>query len=162
MERVVRKLGVLALLLGLLVSVSGVPMAGVWAQPNKPLRTVMEWDVVWGPPIGWVGTVSGDIEGTITVTLVDARWTPKTEHFLETWVIETNTGEIWGEEEGVAAPNGRGLANGRITYATGDWTDLEGCRYHWSGTGEVTPNPPGPPDIHLELTMFILPSTGSI
>jgi len=116
----------LTFLLALAFTLALVP--AVSAQPNKPLRCGMSWDIDYDiVPVGWRGTVWGDINGDLTATLVDARWTPhdKTEHWIETWVIVTGTGEIYGEEEGV----------------------------------EMT-DPGPPPDIHLELTMFILPSTG--
>ncbi len=151
----------LTFLLALTFTLALVP--AIPAQAKEPLRIAMEWDVDWTiPPLGgWVGTVSGDINGDLTATLVYGRWTPhgKTEHWNETWVIETGAGDIWGEEKGVAAPMGWCLAKGRITDATGDWTHLIGCIFHWSGTWEMTDSGP-PPDIHLELTMFILPSTG--
>ena len=138
----------------------------VSAQPNKPLRVVMQWDLDYTiVPIGWSGEVSGDITGDITVTLVYARWTGKeqdrTEHWKETWVITTASGEIYGEEEGAATNgNGRCNARGRITDATGDWEHLIGCIFHWKGSAWVTD--PGPPlQVHCDLTMVILPSTGS-
>jgi hypothetical protein len=156
----------LTFLLALAFTLALVP--AVSAQPpmhaSAPLRCEMSWDVNWtiGPYGGWEGTVSGDITGDLTATLVDPpRWTPhmKTEHWIETWVIVTADGNIYGKEEGVAAPNMWGLAKGRITDATGEWEDLIGCIFHWSGACEMT-DPEPPPAIHCELTMFILPSTG--
>jgi len=153
----------LIVLLALALAFTLVSVPAFSAQPNKPLRCEMSWDIDYTIfPVGWRGTVWGDINGDITVTLVDARWTPhdKTEHWIETWVIETASGEIWGEEEGAASmANGKGNARGRITHATGDWTHLIGCIFHWSCTAEMT-DPGPPPDYHLDLTMFILPSTG--
>ncbi len=134
----------------------------VLAQPNKPLRVVMHWDIDYTIfPIGWSGTVSGDINGDITVTLVDARWTPhdKTEHWIETWVIVTDSGEILGEEEGAASmASPKCGARGRITGATGEWTHLIGCIFYWKGDAEMT-DPGPPPQWHVDATLFILPST---
>jgi len=126
-----------------------VSVPAVSAQPNRPLRVVMAWDLDYSiSPIGWSGTVSGDIEGDIVVTLVYARWTgreqDKTEHWKETWVITTASGEIHGEEEGAATMgNGKCNARGRITHATGPWTHLIGCIFHWKGIAWMTD--PGPP-----------------
>jgi hypothetical protein len=153
----------LTFLLALAFTLALVP--AVSAQPPyTPLRCEMSLDIDYRDDgsVGWLGTVEGDINGALNATLAYARWTPhdKTEHWIETWVIETGTGEIYGEEEGVAAPNMWGLAKGRITDATGEWEDLIGCIFHWSGACEVTGLIDGKPVIHCELTMFILPSTG--
>jgi len=162
----VKQIKRLIILLAFTLAFTLVSVPTVSAQPNKPLRVVMQWDLDYSiDPIGWSGTVSGDITGEITVTLVYARWTgkeqDKTEHFKETWVITTASGEIHGEEEGMATMgNGKCNARGRITDATGPWTHLIGCIFHWKGTAEMT-DPGPPPQWHCDLTMLILPSTGS-
>jgi hypothetical protein len=53
------------------------------AQPNKHLKCEFEMDVFWTTPPHREGTVTGDIEGTLTVTELPATLPGKTEHFLE-------------------------------------------------------------------------------
>jgi len=136
----VKKLIVLLALAFTLVLVPAVS-----AQPMKPLRCglVLELIFVDGVPDHWEGTVTlpGDIDGSITVTPSEASYNrPQTlEHFLETWVIETDDGSIWGFDEGIwSLKTLKWMANGRVTAATESWAYLAGCKVHVSGIVEFT------------------------
>jgi len=104
------------------------------AGPSMGLiRCELEMDVDWAN-MKWDGTIDGDIEGSITVFEMGASFPGKTEMFHETWVIETDSGSIWGFDNGVwSFVNFRWVANGRVTAATGSWTYLVGAEMHYSG-----------------------------
>jgi len=138
-------------------------LPAVSAQPMKPLRCglVLELIFVGDPPVPdhWEGTVTlpGDIEGSITVTPSEARYNrPETlEHFLETWVIETDDGSIMGFDEGIwSLTTLKWMANGRVTAATESWAYLAGCKVHVSGIVEFTVE-----GVEGEGTMTFVPSS---
>jgi hypothetical protein len=95
-----------------------------------------DWVGVGGAsPFTWIGTVWGDINGDFYVSLVDASFPGKTEHFSETWIIETNDGEIEGYDVGVwTFANFKWGANGAVTSATEGWSHLVGYDMRYSGT----------------------------
>ncbi len=83
----------------------------------------------------WSGTVWGDINGELYVTLATASFPGKTELFSETWLIETDGGVIEGFDEGVwRFANFKWVANGKVTGATGGWSYLAGYDMHYHGT----------------------------
>jgi hypothetical protein len=141
---------VLALFLG------GILIAPAWAQPMKPLRCELEMDVDWAN-MKWVGTITGDIEGSITVfEMGGASFPGKTEHFHETWVIETDSGSISGFDDGVwSFVNFKWVANGQVTAATGSWMYLVGCNMRYSGTTTEFLGVGNP--IHGTGTLMIMP-----
>ena len=118
-----------------LVSVPVVP-----TQAKKPLRCETEiafdWDLHQ-----WIGTVSGDIEGSITFTPEGASFPGSTEHFFETWVIETDGGDvIKGSHEGVwSFKTFKFRTNGKVTSASGEWSHLVGRKVHTIGTTSPFP-----------------------
>ena len=104
---------------------------------KKPLRCDLEMTLDWGL-FQWIGTVSGDINGDITTTPRSASFPGSTEHFLETFEIETDNGVIIsGYDEGVwNMKTGRFRTNGRITRViddSGEMSYLVGYRVHFSG-----------------------------
>ena len=114
---------------------AGILIAPAAAQPMKPLRCEVEMQLFWTTPLHWEGTVTGDMEGTITVTELPASFPGKTEHFSETFEIVTANGLIRGVDEGVwNMKTYKWRANGQVTEATGIWADLVGCHVHEMGT----------------------------
>jgi hypothetical protein len=113
----------------------------VSAQPNKPLRC--EVFIALNPPHlrppTWIGTVSGDIEGDLYVTLIGATFPGITEHYEETWEIVTADGSIEIYQKGVwSFKSFKFKSNGYVTAATGAWTYLVGADVHMRG---VTTDP---------------------
>ncbi len=114
------------------------------SQPYKPLRSEIDFELVWAPVPHWEGTLTGDIEGEIIVALQEATFPGTTEHFYETWVITTSDGTIEGYDNGVwSFVTFKFRANGRITAATGSLEHLEGCNVHFLGTTTEFPVPEG-------------------
>jgi hypothetical protein len=112
----------------------------VSAQPNKPLRCEVEMAFDWDS-YQWIGTVSGDIEGSITFTPEGATFPGSTEHFFETWVIETDGGDvIKGYHKGVwSFKTFKFRTNGKVTSASGEWSHLVGRKVHSIGTTSPFP-----------------------
>jgi hypothetical protein len=162
----------LTFLLALAFTLALVP--AVSAQPPyEPLRCdVSKMWVGTGvtPFFGdhWEGSVSGEIEGDINVTIVWDRFTGdpyRTEHYYDEWVIKTADGKyIWGDYEGMYNFNTQiERVNGRITDADDEKFEyLIGCRIQLRFSVTYLKNPP---ILHkgmsAEGSMFILPSTGS-
>ena len=135
-----RKRLAVAITTGFLISIAmAIPAI---SQPNKPIRCQMQFQLDWDNYI-WVGTVSGDIEGSIIVTPSSASFPGSTEHFLETWVITTQDGTIEGYDEGVwSFKTFKVRTNGRVTRATDPaWADLVGCKVHFMGSTSEFPVP---------------------
>jgi hypothetical protein len=142
---------VLALFLG------GILIAPTWAQPMKPLRCALEMDVDWVHG-KWDGSLTGDIAGSITIFEEGATLPGKTEHFRETWIIETAYGSISGFDEGVwSFVNFKWVANGGVTAATGDWAYLVGCNMRYRGTTTEFLGVGNP--IHGTGTLMIMPGS---
>jgi hypothetical protein len=129
---------VVAVFLGglLLASAASARIAeSITSQSMEPLRCGVEMDVDWAN-MKWVGTITGDIAGSITVfEMPGVSFPGKTEHFHETWVIVTDSGSISGFDNGVwSFVNFKWVANGRVTAATGSWAYLVGSNMRYSGT----------------------------
>lgn len=96
--------------------------------------------------IHWEGPLTSDIEGTIEFW---EHWDQNyvvggTEHFFETFIIETKHGTITGVDEGVwNFATFKFRANGWVTDATGDWAYLVGYKFHEMGTTSQFPPPEG-------------------
>jgi len=143
----------LIVLLALALAFTLVLVPAVSAQPNKPLRCEvfiqLNWDWVgFGgtSPYTWIGTVSGDIEGDVTLTLIGASFPGITEHYSETWVITTTDGSITIYQEGVwSFKSFKFKSNGYVTAATGTWAYLVGSDVHVRGVTSSFPvSPPTP------------------
>lgn len=136
---------------------AGMLMATAAAQPKKPLRCEVSIDLVWATPLYWEGTITGDIVGTITIYENPPSFRGHTEHFSETWVIATDSGNICGFDEGVwTFSNLKWVANGWVTTATGSWAYLANCKFQYSGT--TTPVVIGE-SVHGTGTMMIVPGS---
>jgi len=129
-----RKMLTTALLMCTVALLATLSMPVVSAQPNKPLKCGLSIWFNW-VQFKWFGTVSGDIEGSITWTPGEAIFQGATEHFFETWVIETTDGSvIEGFDEGVySGKNFKWMSNGRVTAASGRWAYLIGCNMQTMG-----------------------------
>lgn len=145
----------------------GMLVATVAAQPKKPLRCELYIELNWDwigfgvgtSPYTWIGTVSGDINGDIYVTLTGASFPGKTEHFSETWIIETADGSISGFDEGVwRMSNFKWVANGGVTSADGTWSYLVGSKMQYRGTTTEFPVPFGTP-VNGAGTLMIVPGS---
>jgi hypothetical protein len=123
------------------------------ATPNDTLKCELYIELNWDwvgfggtSPYTWIGTVWGDINGELYITLVDASFSGKTEHFYETWIIVTDDGVIEGYDKGVwRFVNLKWVANGKVTDATGKWSYLVGYNMHYRGVTTEFPVPPGTP-----------------
>jgi hypothetical protein len=87
----------------------------------------------------FVGTVEGDIEGDLYVTLIDVWFDPagdKVEHFVEYWRIEPKSGGyIQGENLGKwTFSNFKWVANGEVTDASSEYENLIGSQWQYRGT----------------------------
>ena len=128
-----------------------VPMAS--ATVDETLKCDLYIELNWNwvgfggtSPYTWIGTVEGDINGEIYITLVGASFPGKTEHFSETWTIVTDDGVITGYDEGVwRFVNYKWVANGEVTGASGTLSYLIGYNMHYSGVTTEFPVPPGEP-----------------
>jgi len=149
----------LIVLLALAFTLALVP-AGT-AQPMKPLRCgvffELNWDWFVNPPAPytWNGTVWGDIDGNVTLTLIEARFPGITEHYSEEWVIVTTDGSITIYQEGVwSFKSFKFKSNGWVTAATGAWAYLLGSDAHVRGVTSPFPVPP-PTPVNGTGTMWI-------
>jgi len=128
-----------------------VPMGSATVDDTLKCELYIElnWDWFIGEsPYTWIGTVQGDINGDIFISLARLPdFFGKTEHFYEIWVIETDDGEtITGYDEGVwRFANYKWVANGEVTGATGDYEYLVGYNMHYSGVTTEFPVPFGTP-----------------
>jgi len=157
-----RKLLLLPLSLCVIALLSTLSMSTAIAQPMKPLRCEvllqLNWDWVGfggSSPYTWIGTITGDIEGTATLSLIGATFPGITEHYSETWIITTTTGSITIYQEGVwSFKSYKFKSNGWITAATGTWTYLLESDAHVRGV--TTPFPvPAPTPVTGTGTMWI-------
>jgi len=136
-----------------LICLTLMSVPSVSAKPKKILRCEvyieLNWDWVGfggSSPYTWIGTVSGDINGKIYISLIEGSFSGKTEHFSETWLIETSNGKIEGFDEGVwSMSNYKWIANGRVTGADGIYSDLVGANFQYKGTTTEFPVPKGTP-----------------
>jgi len=143
----------LVILIALALIFAFIAAPPVSAKPKKVLKCELYIELNWGwfkgvSPYTWTGRVSGDINGEIHITLANPpRFTGKTEHFYEIWEIVTDDGHvIRGYDEGVwHFSNFKWVANGKVTYVTGEWSYLVGYNMHYSGTTTELPVPPGTP-----------------
>jgi len=146
-----RKLLSMPLSLYVLALLSILSMLTVSAQPMSPLRSEvilqLNWDWVGfggSSPFTWIGTITGDIEGTVTLSLISASFPGITEHYSETWVITTAEGSITMYQEGVwSFKSFKFKSNGYVAAATGTWTNLLESDAHVRGV--TTQFPVAPP-----------------
>ena len=128
-----------ALVTWMLALVCALSMPGIKAQDDEPelLICTFEADVYWEPAPHWVGTVSGDISGSIVMMENPATFPGMTEHFDESLTITTTDGVvIKGYDLGVYNLNTfKFRANGGITEVSSPaWEYLIGYNMHFSGT----------------------------
>lgn len=107
------------------------------------------------PPPHWVGTVTGDITGSVEYWPVPANSyvVGSVKHFYENFTITTSVGIIKGYDIGVwNFSTFKFRAEGWVTSATGEWAGLVGYKYH--EMGYTTPLSPPTPIVGTG-TMFI-------
>lgn len=112
-------------------------------RADRPLVCAIEADLVM-EPLGWVGTVTGDIAGTMVIVENPATFPGTTEHFDESFTITTNDGVvIKGWDLGVfSLKHLRFVANGMITEVSSpDWQWLVGYELHFWGTANLDVEP---------------------
>lgn len=140
-----------------LVSVLSMPC--IRAQDDGPalLHCTLAADVVWEPTPHWVGTVSGDISGSIVMMENPATFPGMTEHFNESFTITTTDGIIIkGYDLGVYnLKTFKFRANGGITEVSSpDMQSLVGYKLHEMGT--TTPFVLGG-EVHATGTITLMP-----
>ncbi len=136
-----RRIIVAALVTCMLVFTIGLSMPAVRAE--KPLVSTMEANLVL-EPLGWVGTLTGDITGSIALVENPATFPGTTEHFDESITITTTDGVvIKGYDLGVFnLKTLRFVANGAITEVSSpDWQWLVGYELHFWGFADLGVNP---------------------
>jgi hypothetical protein len=112
-------------------------------RADRPLMCSMEADLVM-EPLGWVGTVAGDITGSIVIVENPATFPGTTEHFDESFTITTTDGiVIKGYDLGVFnLKMFKFVANGMVTEVTSpDLQWLVGYELHFSGSADLTVTP---------------------
>jgi|GEM_PF-2374733 len=103
----------------------------------------MEVDLVQ-EPLGWTGTLDGDITGTIVIVENPATFPGTVEQFDESFTITTSDGVIInGGENGVFnLKMFKAVANGEITEVSSpDWEWLVGYGVHLSGRADLSATP---------------------
>ncbi len=131
-----------------------VSMLSLPACAEKRLVCTMEVDLVQ-EPLGWVGTLEGDISGTISIVENPATFPGTTEHFDESFTITTDDGDVLvGGDTGVFnLKMFKAVANGAITDASSpEWEWIVGYGLHFSGTADLTVNP-----WHFSGTVMFMP-----
>jgi hypothetical protein len=118
---------------------------------NGEVYIELQWDFIgFGGtnPYSFIGTVSGDIEGDLYISLLEAWYpAPGVEQFIEYWRIEPNSGGyIEGENKGKwTMSNFNWIANGEVTGASAEWEYLIGSRWQYGGTtDDPSVGPPNP------------------
>jgi len=136
-----RKLVFASLVACMLALTSALSIASVSAtsNENEPLRCHMEIDVYWTPtPPHWIGTITGDITGTIEFWEGPAKLVGNVDHFSETFIIKTSDGIITGYDLGLYNFNTfKFRANGWVTGAEpadGPLAYLVGYKFFEIGT----------------------------
>ncbi len=118
-------------------------LSAISVRADKPLQCDVEADLVM-EPLGWVGTITGDIEGTITLVENPATFPGTTEHFDESITITTTDGVvIKGGELGVFnLKTLKFVANGAITEVSSpDMQWLVGYELHFMGSADLSVDP---------------------
>jgi hypothetical protein len=120
---------------------SSVPVSA----PPPYLVSQMEVDLV-ADPLGWTGTLVGDITGTIEILELPATFTGMMpiEHFNEEFTITmTDRTVIKGVETGTFnLATFTAVANGEITeVSSGKWRWLVGYQIHLTGVADLTVDP---------------------
>jgi hypothetical protein len=113
------------------------------ARADKPLECAMEADLVM-EPLGWVGTITGDITGSMTIVENPATFPGATEHFDESFTITTTDGTVMkGYDLGVFnLKMFKFVANGAITEVSSpDWQWLVGYELHFWGSADLSVDP---------------------
>jgi len=112
-------------------------------RAERPLTCTLEADLVM-EPLGWVGTVTGDITGSIVIVENPATFPGTTEHFDESFIITTTDGVvIKGGDLGVFnLKMFKFVANGAITEVSSpDWQWLVGYEIHFWGSADLSVTP---------------------
>ena len=121
-----------------LMSILSVPMVSAEDNEVGPLRCTIDIMIdKTVPPPHWVGTIDGDIVGTIELWPIPSESynVGKVRHYAENFVITTNAGDvIKGYESGVwTFSTLKFRSHGMVTDATGDFGYLVGYTTHQMG-----------------------------
>ena len=122
---------------------SAMALAAPAVVAERPLKCTMEASLV-NEPLGWIGSIAGDITGTIQLVENPATFPGTTEHFDESLTITTTDGVvIKGYDLGVFnLKMFKFVANGAITEVSSpDWEWLVGYELHFSGSADLSVNP---------------------
>ena len=128
------------IVLALTMVIAPLVSAGTDNLLNGDVYIELQWDFVgFGGtnPYSFIGTVSGDIEGDLYVSLLEAWFpAPGVEHFTEYWRIEPfSGGYIEGENKGKwTMSNFKWVGNGEVTGASLEYENLIGSKWQYSGT----------------------------
>ncbi len=99
----------------------------VRAEGNPPINLTFDKSAV--APGVWEGTVSGDVEGTLTTVLVDLRERGPTWHVEFDWIIGAGDQSFTARLRGILnTQTGRVVMNGTVTEG---W--LAGAQVHEEG-----------------------------
>ncbi len=110
---------------------------------EKPLVCTMEASLVM-EPLGWAGTITGDITGSMEIVENPATFPGTTEHFDESLTITTTDGVvIKGYDLGVFNLKMlKFVANGAVTdVSSPDWQWLVGYKLHFWGSADLSVDP---------------------
>ena len=146
-----------------LASLVSIPAVSADYDEPKPLLCTVSFSIdLMDPDAHWVGSVAGDVEGTIEIWENWAEYfvVGKAEHFFENFSIYTDDSNfINGTDKGIwTFATLKFRATGFVTDAFGDWSYLAGYKVMMRGfTSEFPPTPPSTNVTASGMMMFAPP-----
>lgn len=132
-----------------------VSMSSVSVSADPRLVCYMEVDLVQNP-LGWTGTIEGDLNGEIVIVENPATFTGAIEHFDESFTMTLSDGTvIEGGDAGIFnLKTFKAVANGEISWVSSvNWEWLVGYKVHLSGVGDLSVEP-----WHFSGTLTMMPT----